>query len=130
MYKVKLTRQPEYLSEYIRPLVRSCNLRSSGTDLQHISDCNLSPTNILRHDFSFVLLQSGTVYRSTLDHSLQRQLWQLLLNILNLTFLVWHTPYDHVTISVHPIRLVEIDTWRVINLCTYLTIQPLNRESF
>ena len=66
--------------------------------------------------------QSETVYRSTLDHSLQRQLRQLLLSIFNLisTFLLWHTPYDHVTISAHTIRLIEIDTWRVINSCTYL----------
>ena len=64
--------------------------------------------------------QSGTVYRFTLDHSLQRQLRQLLLSILKLNFVLWHTPRDHANVTAHAIRLMEIDTGHVINSCTYL----------
>ena len=46
-YKVKLTRQQEYLLQYIQPLVRSRNLRSSVTDLLYILDSNLAPTKHL-----------------------------------------------------------------------------------
>ena len=56
----------EYLLEYIQPLVRSRNLRSSGTDLLYISDSNLSPTNISRRAFS---LAAPTIWNSLPIHS-------------------------------------------------------------
>ena len=75
--------------------------------------------------------QSGTVYRYTLDHSLQHQLPQLSLSILNLTFLLWHTPCDHVIITAHTIRLVEIDTvrYQFVYLLTYLSWTPVSNWS-
>ena len=96
-YKVKLTRQPEYLSDYIQPLVRSRNLRSSETDLIHIPDSKWAPTNISRRAFSFV---APTIWNSLAIH---------LRSLVNLKFLDWHTPSDHVTIPEHTIRLTEID---------------------
>ena len=110
----------EYLSEYNQLLVRSRTLRSLGTDLLYI------PTVIwLLPTFHATLSasshrQSGTVYGSTFNHSLQHQLQQLLLSVLNLTFSVWHTTCDLVTTISHTIQLTEIDTWSIINSCTYL----------
>ena len=65
-YKVKLIRQPEYLLEYIQSLVRSRNLRSSGT--LYIPDSNLAPTKFLllsRRAFSFA---APTIWNSLPIH--------------------------------------------------------------
>ena len=53
------------LSDYIQPLVRSRYLRSSGTDLLYIHDSNLAPTNISCYTFSFV---APTIWNSLPIH--------------------------------------------------------------